>query len=254
MLRSKSGLVCVLVMFAVLVAGGVAASSASAVEFKLEETLCSGGNTIIFCYENETTKALLELVGEEEFEILSPDPSSLTAKLGEETLTIECANASAGHGASTALFESLGLILQWTPLGSGSLSYLVDLTLAFTKCAVTSPKEKCAIQEPLITAPLDGTPETDEVIQFTPETGTTFAILNLENKGTATCPATIVGARKVVGTQLCTFAEALVDLTEHLIECGASELLFIENAVTFTLDASLLPDNLNERWDIVPEG
>jgi len=211
---------------------GVAASSASAVEFKLEEALCTGGTFVALCWEKEEKGTdLKELVGEEEFAAkLTAAGSTLTGTLGGEKIKILCTG-----GSSTA-----GKIVQPKPLEEDVK--LTGVTFLFTGCSLTEgPTKKCKVPAEIPLKTSSATPENLELklneswLRFKPEGTEIFAEIKFENNGTETCPETIAGNQPVKGEQWCEWLNILEDLKEHEFHCEPTEskLTLGKNEATF---------------------
>jgi hypothetical protein len=251
MSRLRLGVLSAVAVLAILAVG---ASTASAAEFTLTKEECKSGTSIIFCYATSSGGSLFELKGEEEFSLVAPDAITLLAELGGETINIGCTTTE-------ALNESLGangLVLQHTPLGTGASNYLLNFVLFFSSCKLVGGiSKKCEVPTTNLTNLLDGEPTSTEGVVFKPESGTIFIEIPLKNAGTETCPATIVGTRKVTGTQLCEWSGITTPTTAHLLTCAESSgLKFAENTASIDgVDWTVLPVNLGtDLWDISPEG
>jgi hypothetical protein len=231
---------------------GVAASSASAVEFKLEEALCTGGTFVALCWEKEKEGTdLKELVGEEEFSAkLTAAGSTLTGTLGGEKVKVVCT-----EGGSTG-----GKIVQPKPLEEDVK--LTGVTFLFKGCSLTEgPTKKCKVPAEIELLKSKATPENLEAklsenwLHFVPEETTgIFAEIKFENNGTEKCPVTIAGEEPVKGEQWCEWLEILVDLESHEFHCEPSEskLTFGENEATFEALFTVTLNN-GKFWDIEEE-
>jgi len=238
-----------LAAFAALVLGSIGASAALAGEVSfllITELACGSGNFVVFCWENNANpETLLELEGEEEFTILSPSQVTLLSSLEGESVEITCESTYGFHTNNGA--TELGiLILQESPLEE---DYSVHASLLFLGCLLIGTLgTKCKIPTEKATAPLTGSPTSEEDLVFHPASGTVFIEIPIQQR--SGCPATVLKTAKVTGTQLCTLENIQEDKTVHLLECGKSELKFAENEATFETHVELDPVHLNERWDI----
>jgi hypothetical protein len=250
-----------LAALAVLALCGTGAAPASAAEVKFELTVvpCEGGTgagSIILCWENNSELlTLLELLGEEEFTILSPVKLTVLTALEGESLEINCDLIDPYHLNGEGETELAGIILQTSPL---HINYSISGTFfLFLECTLVGVLSvKCKLPTERATVALDATPESETDLVFLPESGTTFIGFPISQK--SGCPATIVGKEpRITGTQLCVWGQAsiLIDQTEHLLECGKSSLKFAEeNELEVAVDLEIEPVHLNERWDITNIG
>jgi len=227
-----------------LTIGGLIASSAQAA-FTLTTKECNGSSLIILCYESQEAKTLLELEGEEDFE-LAVKPTTFLGTLAESEVAISCAATEAEHSGSPD-----ALVVQPKPLEA---NMLVTMMLRFVGCKLTGTLgEKCTTPSENTMLSLDGEPASDEDLVFKPETGTAFMTISIQQK--SGCPATIIGGHSVTGTQLCTLASALVTLPDHQVECNpTSGLKFGENTAHFTFNSPASPATLDECWGAVETG
>jgi hypothetical protein len=226
---------------------GVAASTASA-EFKLETTACGSGTIVNLCWESaEKGTSLKQLKGEEEFLILlaSGAITLTTLTLG----TIACKDTIGLSGGTTE--DEFLLFLQPEPLVA---NYTIDATLLFIECDLLGEiGTLCVVPIEKETTEITGTVEESENnILFKAVSGV-FIEFPLSNNGSNTCPATLKGTKKVTGEQLCTWSTVekpvLEDVEEHLLVCGASELLFGEQAATFEADYEIAME-AHPFWDL----
>jgi hypothetical protein len=246
----KARLFGVLGVLAVFAISGVAASTASA-EFKLETTACGSGTIVNLCWETASKGTTLkQLVGEEEFLILlETGLILLLAKIGEEDIHIHC-NDTIGLTGGTTDDEFL-LILQPSPLVANST---IDATLLFIECELEGTlATKCLVPIEKETKELTGTVEENESNILFKAAGGIFIEIPFTNNTPETCPATIKGTKKITGEQLCTWSSSenpvLEDLEEHLLICGASELLFAEQIATFEAEYGIILEH-EPFWDI----
>jgi hypothetical protein len=98
-----------------------------------------------------------------------------------------------------------------------------NLVIDFHGCIILGTLgEKCEVKEGLIVTNAikgafpDVTPVT--TVTLSPETGTTFAVVKIVNKGAATCPATIKGEKSVKGTQESKLITPETEAKEHEIQ------------------------------------
>jgi hypothetical protein len=247
MFKAKSRLLGVLGVLVVFAISAVATSSASAT-FSLETTACGTGTIVNLCWESaEKGASLKQLKGEEEFLILlASGDVHLTATLGTLVVEILCKDTIGLTGGATE--DEFLLILQPSPLVANST---IDATLLFIECTLEGALGvKCLVPVEKETFELSGTVEegSENNILFKPVVaGGPFIEIPFTNNTPETCPATIKGTKKVTGEQLCTWSTTekpvLEDLEEHLLVCGASELLFAEQPATFTADYEIALEN-----------
>jgi len=196
-------------VLAVLVVGAVSAvSSASAAP----TDLCPQTAGVLLpalCIETSTNDLVAETGLFPFRSVIEPVVESLleVPVLG---LHIECTVAT-----NTGNFQQT--VLKTTVL-------LTNVVITFTSCTILEALGTlCKVKEPIKTVSLDGTVANEDAeshdVVFTPETGTTFTTLELENNGTEICPEMAVGSHPVVGEQLCTILEAEKDKAVHLLEC-----------------------------------
>jgi hypothetical protein len=251
MAQVKSRLICALGVLAVSAISGVAASTASA-EFKLETTACGSGTIVNLCWETaEKGTSLKQLKGEEEFLILLASGAvTVTATLGAQKVEIACKDTIGLSGGTTE--DEFLLFLQPEPLVA---NYTIDATLLFIECKLEGELgTKCKVPVEKETSALVGTvTENESDILFKPTSGTTWIEIPLENNPPNTCPATVKGTRKITGEQLCTWSSTekpvLEDLEEHLLVCGASELLLAEQPLTVAASYEIALEH-ETFWDI----
>jgi hypothetical protein len=244
MSKLKPGAIGVLSVLALL-ATMVGPSSASAA-FVLTDNKCVEGKWSI-CWDLEKGANLRELTGDETFEALldvevEGEEHLFKETLGGEELHFECADAHA-----------VGTIDQTAPLVTQAV---LLATLTFTECKLLDPlAKKCKVQAPITTNKLVGTPTSEEVISFVPETPPNFVTLTFTNS-TETCPATIAGNRNVTGEQVCLLINPKEDLKDRLLWCPEedSKLFFggTETPATILSDFLLVLPNLevSDAWDI----
>jgi hypothetical protein len=232
-------------LMSVLVLMGVAASSASAVQFELLEVECTGGTWVNFCYIEKEGQVLLELSGEEEFSaLLDNGPSTLTSN--SLNLQIIC---SSGENVL-----SVSRLVQLHPLEEDY--HIAKLELLFKSCTVSGVK--CTVPEPIVVKEAEGTPEnlslvlSETWVRFKPEAAKKEVFTEFDFTG-AECPETLIGKNTVKGEQWCEWLEILLDSVSRLLNCPPSEskLLFGgKNEATFEAEFEVEPDNLKDLWDI----
>ncbi len=206
---------------------------------KLSSETCTGGKNLDFCWESkEKGTELKEIVGEEEFLLVS-SKMKLTSVLGGEKIEIECTG-------TTALEP---LILQPEPLAKNGE---VNVALEFTGCALLGVLgEKCKVPTARSTTTLVGSPKAITEISFKPKTGTIIMEIPFEEK--AKCPATVKGTRLLTGTQVAKWPESIKeDLAVHLLEFGKSELLLGESEATLEASYEVSMDH-ESFWDMSSE-
>jgi hypothetical protein len=230
-------------LMSVLVLMGVAASSASAVEFELLKEECVG-TWVNFCYIEKEGEVLLELSGEEEFSaLLDNGPSTLTS--ASLPIAITCTE---GHNVLT-----VSRIVQLNPLAEDYHVSLLELD--FNGCTVSGVK--CAVKEPIEVTQTEGTPEnlegklSETWLHFIPEAAKKKVFAEIDLIG-AECPETVSGENPVTGEQWCEWLEILLDSASHLLNCPTTEskLKFGNNEATFEAEFEVEPDNLKDLWDI----
>jgi hypothetical protein len=217
---------------ALLVVSAIGASSAFATFEKTAVECVTTGVPTVCLAESETGK-LFEAKGTETIlssSIVTIKPSIL--KVASIGLEIEC-TSDGGEGE----------ISQPEPLVKGYT--LKKFFLTFKGCAVIGAHAaECKVVEPIKTKALAGTLSSENEIEAKPESGTTFAEIEIGNK-TGTCPATIKGVNPVKGNQECSLPENKVDLKRHVLACAANgtsthktQLEFGSNLATFEGEAS----------------
>jgi hypothetical protein len=230
----------VLGLMSAFVLMGVASSSASAVEFKLEATACTGGTSVAFCWAESETGELKELVGEEEFSaLLDNGASTLNGSLSGLGVAVSCTEAEN--------VLSVSRLVQSSPLPT--TDYKAEkVELLFLGCSVTGPN--CTVKEPIEVTKSEGTPEnlslvlSETWLRFKPEAAKAGIFTEIKFEG-ASCPETIAGLQPVKGEQWCEWQEILLDLKEHLLVCSPTEssLVLGKNEATFSASFELAPDN-----------
>jgi len=239
----------VLGVLAVFVITAAATATASA-EFKLETTACGSGTIVNMCWETASKgTSLKQLVGEEEFLLLLETGAILLlAIIGETELAIHC-NDTVGLTGGAAEDEFL-LILQPAPLLA---KYTVDATLLFIGCVLEGTLgARCLVPVEKETTALTGTVEENENNILFTATGGVWIELPLTNNTPETCPATFKGTKKITGEQLCTWSSTtnppLEALEQHLLICGASELLFAEQSLLLEAEYGIVLEH-EPFWD-----
>jgi hypothetical protein len=231
-----SSVVCILV-------AAIWSTSASA-SFEITKVECSGSGIPTACIELEGK--LFEVKGEETYsgklvpgtEILFTVPSiPIEVACSEDVSSGTISQLNPGVEAVTAVgtLKLKGCSL----IGTGAVA---------TKCAI--PTEKTTLS--LLGTVVDEMPiKAGKVI---PASGTIIIEIPFSSKAGQTCPATVVGTRKVTGADTCFDPEAEVDKAVHVGECTktGSELLFIEKAANFECkaEAQLSGENAGLKGDV----
>jgi hypothetical protein len=162
------------------------------------------------------------------------------------------------------VLESAGIKITCTVVGNGTNGEVVSsagsttvkkLVLEFKTCTVANPAH-CTVTEPISTEKLKGTILKKEEIEFTPETGNTFATIKFNSSG-GTC--IVAGSLKVTGSpegkgQVCT-SPTEVTRENQLFECLAtgSHLKLGEESAKFSGDflVKLLKEGKAQKWAVI---
>jgi hypothetical protein len=211
-----------LLAIAVTAIAGVGASSASASVFTLGTEECNG-TVWNLCWAETETSALLELVGTQ----------SVTAEGGLNKFVvpgipveIECEDVVSEPGGTIQQPEPL--VKSGTILGK----------LRFLGCVLVGANAvatKCVIPTFEVTKELSGILTSETNVLLTPQEGEVFIEITFSNKTGQTCPALVVGKRKVTGMQDLTILNPQHTLNSKTAESVVkSELLFIEKAAELT--------------------
>lgn len=235
-----------LVMLLALAAITALAPSAASAAFTLETTRCGANAPVVtnFCWNTSNVLASsepLELKGEEEGEFFGNGLKFFTPTL---SLEIECKKSSSGPGAVWLQSEVLGPLAKdaqkthflWLLLECG----LVGTGAVATKCVIPSTLESKLLTVTLVS-------ETEALAK--PEEGTTFIEISFTSKTGQTCPATVIGLRKVTGAQLFTTSTEAEEAGKTFTTVVKSELLFAEKAAELETKGFDLFVNIGADWD-----
>jgi hypothetical protein len=237
------------VLFALLAVTAVAAATASTASatFVLTEIPCGSNapNPIVFnlCYGTSEELALsepLELTGEESITALAGENLFFVPSIPVEIL---CKKAE-GIGANQ-------LIKQLIVLGPNATSATVEGQLEFQECILEGTgtiASKCVIPTQEVTTALTGKAISTEAVLLKPAAGTVFIEINFTSKAGQTCPATVIGLRKVTGEE-----EVKVNTEDELGQktgssVAKSELLFIEKQAELTGEITVSMAGSKTDW------
>jgi hypothetical protein len=237
---SRETLVKVGTLAIVLSSIGGTGSSASAA-FVLGSASCAAeaGKHVALCWAETETGPLRELSGEESF-TASSELVELRATLGSE-LAVEMVCKGNGTGS----------IAQAEPLAK---NYSISkFRLMLNSCRLEGVLgTKCRVPPELFTAELVVTPSTAASIRLSPSVGKTIMEITFENEGLEPCPATILGLRKLTGSQPAEFLFAATPALNHSFETLlTTETLLDEREAKLSMFAQIHLSSLTDHWDII---
>ncbi len=228
-----------LAAFAVTAVTAIAASTASAA-FTLSTVECGGGPKWGLCWSETETSALLELTGENAATALGGENLFNVPELGVEILCKKVKDL--GNGKVT----------QSEPLGTAA--NVITGSLNFEECALEGEgtiTKLCTIPASEKTNELSGELTSETNVHLVPKTGTVFIEIEFKNKSeTEKCPATVVGKRKVTGSQDLTVTNPGATLsTKSANAVVKSGLLFIEKAAELTGSITVTLTGFEDWYD-----
>jgi hypothetical protein len=232
------------VLVPVFAVAAVTANTASAA-FVLSTEPCNGNTPVVHNLCWNTTKALaesepLELVGEEE---VTGKGGPILFVVPSIPIEIECKSAE-GVGTNR-------LVKQLVVLGIGATNSLSQGELEFRECALVGSNAvatKCAIPTNEVTKALTGEATSNTTGVAEPASGGVFIELEFKSKAGQTCPATVIGKRKVTGKEEGTTVAAPELGKKTGTSVAKSGLLFIEKAAELTGEGVVTFVNLPEVW------
>jgi hypothetical protein len=224
-----------------MLVGLVGASSASAA-LELSSELCNGSTLWGLCWSEKETvpnpsEELKELKG----------TGTITAKGGTNLFVvsaipveIECTGVESGAGAE---------LNATSPLGTGDI---LTGSLRFTGCKLVGTNAvatKCVIPTAETTKPLTGAATSETAVLLKPTTGEVFVEITFTSKEGQTCPATVIGKRKVTGAEEVTIVGPKATLgSKKGKSVVLSELLFIEKQAELTGEIEVTFAETEPHW------
>jgi hypothetical protein len=246
MLKRKLAMMLVAALATALVTAG-AASSASAKSFELTSEPCHPGNGKFgVCWGTSEATALaepLELEGEEE--VTAKSTTVALFVVPSIPVEIECL---------TVTNSGIGIVSQTSPLGvakntiSGILKFGgMGATEECKLVGTNTVAERCEIPKEKNTVELQGEAINATEVHLLPKTGTVFIEIPFASKAGFTCPATVIGTRKVTGFQnLIVNADGKASLVGAAV--AESGLKFIEKQAKLTGSIEVKFINQPEDW------
>jgi uncharacterized protein YbcI len=229
----------VFIMGVALVAmGGLTASAASAEVFELRSEECNGAVWNL-CWAETEAGALRELQGTQ----------SITAEGGKNLFVvpgipveIECEKVKSEPGGTIQQPEPL--VKTGTILG---LLVFEGCKLVGTNATAT----KCVIPTKEVTKELSGELTSATNVLLKPEEGEVFIEITFTSKEGQTCPATVIGKRKITGMEDVTILNPQHTLNSKTGESVVkSELLFIEKAAELTGQITVTLTGFEDWFDV----
>lgn len=219
----------------------ILASPASAVEFELGTQECGEGTKWGFCWAETETSPLLELIGTKSVTVLGGESLLNVSELGVEIL---CKKAKDAGNAQ---------ISQPTPLGSEP--NLITGSLIYEECAFEGEgtiAKLCVVPASERTNELRGELTSETNLHVVPKSGAVFIEFEIKSKSeTEKCPATVVGKRKITGSQDLTITNPGHTLSSKSATVIAnSGLLFIEKHAELTGSITITLTGFEDWFDI----
>ncbi len=204
-------------------------SATASATFEITKVECSGSGIPTACIELEGK--LFEVKGEETYSGKLVSGTEILFRVPAIPIEIACSE-DLSSGTTKQLSPGVEAV---TATGTLRLSgcQLVGKNAVAEKCAIPTEKETNLLAGTVI----DEMPIKAGKVE--PASGTVIIELPFVSKTGQTCPATVIGTRKVTGSDTCFDPEAEVDKAVHTGECtkGASGLLFIEKVAEFECKA-----------------
>jgi hypothetical protein len=230
-----------LALFAVAAVTAASAATASAA-FTLSSEPCGGNSPVVHNLCWNTTKVLaelepLELTGIEEIKAVGGPilfnvpsiPVEILCEKIESTTTIDQSTVL-GPLAKNSTIKGFILFMECSLEGTGTVA---------TKCVIPVEEPSNELKSEAIS---------NTAVLLEPASGTVFVEINFTSKAGQTCPATVIGLRKVTGKEEVTTSEAPEEGQKVGESVVKSELLFIEKASELTGSITVSLVNAKLDW------